>query len=74
MIYINKALFKSIMVLNGDTLNSLAEAMGKTRPTISHKLNETHGEFTTSEIRFIKDRYHLTIEDIDRIFFTTAVS
>lgn len=66
----NARLLKSKMVLHGDTNVTLAEALGITPQRLSAKLNEWEGaEFTQSEIIIIKDRYHLTPEEVDAIFF-----
>ena len=63
----DKAKFKSVMVLHGETQGRLAEALGMTKETLSRKLNE-QGEFSQSEIKAIKNRYHLTPEEVDAIF------
>ena len=48
---------------------------GKSRTTLSNKMNETNGaEFTQGEIAKIKERYNVTTEEVDEIFFTTKVS
>jgi len=62
---------KSIMVLNGDTGEILAKAIGISPQTFSAKLNEKNGsEFTQSEINTIRERYKLSPEDVEMIFFT----
>lgn len=53
---------------NGDSLEKLAEALGITYQTLSKKMNE-HVEFTRAEIFTIKQRYSLSAEQIDYIFF-----
>ena len=71
----DKLLLKSIMTLNGDTIRKLSEEMKITPQTFTAKLNERGGaEFRQSEICFIKSRYHLTPDEIDRIFFGKKVS
>lgn len=66
----NKKLLKSKMDLFGDTGDSLASYLGINRSTFSAKLNETAGrEFTQGEISMIKERYQLTPDDINAIFF-----
>lgn len=66
----NKRLLQSIMVLNGDSQIELSKALGITEKTLSLKMNGTDGaEFKQSEIRIIKDRYALTPDQIDQIFF-----
>lgn len=63
----DKAKFKSVMVLHGDTQGRLAEALEMAQETLSRKLNE-QGEFSQSEIKAIKNRYHLTPDEVDAIF------
>lgn len=71
----NKALLESIIKLHKDTGTSLAEYLGMARSTFSAKINETNGaEFTQGEIADIKEKYSLTPEQIDEIFFTRKVS
>lgn len=66
----DKARIKSLMVLNGDNLATLSKVVGCTRETLSKKINEWEGsEFTQSEIKVIKNRYNLTPEEVDQIFF-----
>lgn len=64
---------RSVMVLHGDTIASLARAMGITAHTLGRKI---HGktEFTQREIWFIKNRYGLTPAEVDEIFFEHRVS
>ena len=64
----NKSALKAKMVINNDIGLTLAEALGITESTLSSKLNEKT-EFTRSEIAKIKERYNLSAEDIDKIFF-----
>lgn len=71
----NKLLLESIMKLNGDTGISLSAYLGISRTTFSAKINETNGaEFTQSEMQAIKQKYSLSAEDMDHIFFITKVS
>lgn len=71
----DRNLLESIMKLHGDNGTKLAEYLGIARSTFSLKINETNGaEFTQGEITMIKQRYSLTAEQIDCIFFTTKVS
>lgn len=66
---------EAMMKLYGDTGNTLSEYLGIARSTFSAKINETNGaEFTQGEIMAIKERYSLTAEQIDRIFFVSKVS
>lgn len=71
----NKLLLKSKMALFGDTNSLLAEYIGISKQRFSAKINETGGaEFTQSEINKIRNRYNLTAEEIESIFFNKLVS
>ena len=63
----DKAKFKSVMVLHGDTQGRLAEVLEMAQETLSRKLNE-QGQFSQSEIKAIKERYDLTPDEVDAIF------
>lgn len=65
----NKAMFRSIMVLHGDTNADLAECLGISSQSVSAKINETGTEFKQGEIAKIKERYALSDEQIVSIFF-----
>lgn len=66
----NKQALKAKMVLHGDTGITLAEALGISRATLSAKINEKNGAgFNQGEISVIKNRYSLTPEEVDYIFF-----
>ena len=66
-------LLYSVIVGHGDTMSTLAEAMGLPLSALSNRM---HGkvEFRQNEILFIKRRYHLTAEETERIFFAEIVS
>lgn len=71
----NKLLLESIMKLNADTGRTLSEYLGISRCTFSAKLNERNGaEFTQGEISMIKEKYKLSAEEVDKIFFDRFVS
>ena len=63
------SLLKAEMVKNGDTQESLAEALGISRQTLNGKILGKV-DFRQNEILFIKDRYRLTAKAIDAIFLT----
>ena len=65
----NKELLRSVMVLHGDTNKSLAVYLGISEQSVSNKINENGTEFRKGEIAKIKDRYNLTSEQVDLIFF-----
>lgn len=54
---------------HNDKLESLASYLNITYQTLSKKMNE-HVDFTRSEIMKIKQRYNLTAEQVDQIFFS----
>lgn len=67
---LNKNLLESVMKLHGDTGGTLAESLHIARSTFSAKINETNGaEFTQNEIRIIKEKYNLSAEQVNDIFF-----
>lgn len=71
----NTTLLKSKMVLFGDNNNSLSQALGIAYQTFSAKLNNYNGaEFTQGEIKTMKNRFELTSNEIDEIFFNNEVS
>ena len=71
----NKRKYKSKMVLFGDTNCSIANALGITPQRNSAKLNKTNGaEYTQGEITILKNRWNLTPEEVDQIFFSSDVS
>lgn len=71
----NKEKLRSIIALNGETQNILSIFIGITPQSFSGKINERKGaEFTQSEIKLIKDRYNLTAEEVNEIFFDHPVS
>lgn len=65
----NAKLFRSVMVLHGDTNASLAAFLGITEQSVSNKINENGTEFKQGEIAKIKARYNLDSDQVDRIFF-----
>lgn len=71
----NKALLRSIMALHNDTTNDLADFLCLTPQSVSYKINEKimpsgkKAEFGQGEIRRIKERYNLTAEQVEEIFF-----
>ena len=57
------------MVLNGDTNKDLAELLDISEQSVSNKINENGTEFKQGEISLIRQRYNLTAEQIEAIFF-----
>jgi hypothetical protein len=67
-------MFVSKMKLFGDTQEILAEVLGISLSRLNAKINETNGaEFKQSEIRFFRNRWNLTPEEVDQIFFAPKV-
>lgn len=62
------------MALFGDTGNTLSETLGISPQRFSAKINDNNAEFTQGEIQIIKDRYNLTADEVDDIFFDKKVS
>lgn len=65
---------RSVMVLYGDTNAKLANFLGISEQSLSNKINENGTEFKQNEIAKIKDRYDLSADLVDLIFFAKKVS
>lgn len=65
----NTKLLKAKMILNGDTIQTLAECLGINRQNASIKINGKR-EFKQLEIAIIVRRYKLSYEEIESIFFS----
>lgn len=65
----NTALLRSIMALHGDTNRDIASLLGITEASVSAKINENGTEFKQGEIALLKDKYNLSPEQVDQIFF-----
>jgi len=65
---VNKKLLESKMKLFGDSNVTLAKFLGITPQSLSSKKNES-SEFRQSEIVKIKERYKLSTEEVNNIFF-----
>ena len=65
---VNKRLLNSKMALFGDTQQDLARAIGVNLATLNAKINNK-SMFNADEIITIKERYHLTPDEVDSIFF-----
>ena len=66
----NSKLFRSFMVLNNDTNKTLADFLGISEVSVSNKINENGTEFRQGEIAMIKERYNLSPEQTEEIFFS----
>lgn len=65
---LNRTLLESQMVLHGDNQKKLAKAMGVTDNTLMWKLQGKY-DFKQKEIKFIADRYKLSVKQVSEIFF-----
>lgn len=61
-------LFKSKMVLNGDTIGSLSESLNIHRNTLGEKI-DGKAQFKQSEIDFFITHWSLTPNEVVQIFF-----
>ena len=61
------------MIRHGDNNTTLAKALGKSIPVVCHKL-KGRMKFTQPEMQTIIDRYGLSPERIQTIFFTEKVA
>ena len=66
----NGSKLKSIMVLNGDTIRDLAKFLDISPQSVSKKINENQSEFKQGEIAKIKERYNLSADQVEEIFFS----
>lgn len=65
----NSKLLRSVMVLHGDTNETLANYLNISVQSLSNKINERGTEFKQGEICKIKEKYNLDNDMVDRIFF-----
>lgn len=65
----NKKMLRSIMILNNDTNADLSAYLGISKQSLSNKINENGSEFKQGEIAKIKEKYNLSNDDVDKIFF-----
>jgi len=64
----NARKLRALMVLHGDNITTLAKAIGISRSTLSATLNGRR-DMRVGEVVAIVDRYKLTAEQVDMIFF-----
>lgn len=57
------------MVLNGDTQKTIADALNVSEQTVGDKVNGI-SEFKQSEIKVLINRWNLSPEQVDEIFFS----
>jgi FixJ family two-component response regulator len=61
-------MFAGFMVMNGDTNKTLAEYLDISETSVSNK-RTGKTEFTQGQIVAIKNRWNLSAEQVDQIFF-----
>ena len=69
----NCNLLKATIVKNGDTQEKLAKDMGLPTSALNMRINGKI-EFRRNEINYIKQRYNLSSDEVDSIFFAEIVS
>jgi hypothetical protein len=67
--FLNKYALKEVVDKNNDTLQNLANYLGIHVNTLYEKIKAKKYDFTRDQIFKIKERYNLTAEQIDSIFF-----
>lgn len=70
----NTRKLKSKMVLYGDSQSDLAKALGISLSRLNAKINGNNADFRQNEILFICERYDLSSEEVNEIFFESKVS
>ena len=70
----NKKLLRGLMALHGDTNKSLAKFLGISEQSVCNKINEKGTEFNRTEIGNISNKYSMTPELVDLVFFAEKVS
>ena len=70
----NTRKLKSKMVLYGDSQSDLAKALGISLSRLNAKINCNNADFRQNEILFICERYDLSSEEVNEIFFESKVS
>lgn len=69
----NKQLLKAKIVEHGDTQAQLAAAIGISASNLNDKINGKVS-FRQNEIASIRNRYSLSAQEVDLIFFSTTLS
>ena len=64
----NKALLRSIMVLNGDTYQTFVGRDGKWKK--QHSVERLTRRVFKAEMQFIREKYNLTADQFIEMFFT----
>ena len=69
----NKQLLKAKIVEHGDTQAQLAAAIGISASNLNDKINGKVS-FRQNEIAAIRNRYNLSAQEVDHIFFSMELS
>lgn len=69
----NRNLFRAMIAENNETQTQLATAMGMGASNLSDRINGKI-PFRQNEIAFIRNRYKLSAQEVDRIFFAAELS
>lgn len=69
----NKQLLKAKIVEHGDTQAQLAATIGISASNLNEKINGKVS-FRQNEIAAIRNRYSLSAQEVDLIFFSTTLS
>ena len=68
------ALFKHYMIKNHETMATIATVLGKCKVTVSNCVKgNRNSEFTRADIQTLKNRWNLTPEQLDAIFFSEYI-
>ena len=70
----NKAKLKGVIVAHGDTQTELARFLGISLSALSLRINGHGAGFRQTEMDAIKNRYGLTADEMDNIFFSRELS
>ena len=65
----NKIMLRAFMLLHQDTAKDLADWLNITEQSVLNKINEKGTEFKQGEIKRIRERYNLSPDEVDQIFF-----
>jgi len=70
---VNKDYLRYICSEHNKSFEDLARAIGVNLSTFYRKLSG-ESDFSRNEIQIIRDQLHLSSEDVDKIFFTPALT
>lgn len=71
----NKRKLNAVMQLHGESQQNLADYLQMSLSRLNAKINEYRGaQFRQNEIAAIREHYGLSAEEVNEIFFASAVS